>query len=551
MIVNSPKYHYKITWGSGGVQYDVYLQKPIELTRKLVSKEIFWRTESSEWIILRWMNKYIYDTLLAILDDVEGTTFPVYALVHYYDDGITFTRAEFAGTISLDGVSIDRSEGKLSFKPKPYDVYSWYDDCKDNKLSWKSFRSATFVQEFIGFGEYYLAPITHYFNYCVKLSDLITWVCGIYAWKYTFVSDILTSATNPVTNATNELKSTFVTLAYLGKSGARTWANGGVYLIDDVVFYQTDSTHAHFYRALIDNTARVPDANPTYWVIYEPLDDDVILDFQVSDVFDILKKLKIFWYIDPYNNYIVFEHLKYFKNGLNYGGTQGVGVDLTDETKYLPKYHVLKDFNDSCFKPLEYKFEEICAKNTLKYSASPYPPVVLIYDSFLAVQKKNNDETMGKSLGEVGLFILPENYEKVDDSILMLLHADTSSPNICIPVVFGWVNTGGYLADGSISWVPAFLYQLPNAALFVQTLFPKYIKYGLDLSKGTINDVATTFLNTKPYKYQTLRFPRVEAESNYYDIPQLITTELGNGELMDAKILCDTGWVEVKVGFNA
>lgn len=547
MIINSSKYHYKITWGVGGAQWDVVLQKPIELSRKPVTKEIFWRTESTEWVLLRWQNQFVYDKLISILADIEGTTYPIYALVHYYADGITFTKAEYAGTIAIDGIEVDKYAGKITLKPKPYDFYTWYDECKDNKISWKVFKGSTYLQKFISYSNVHNC----YFTDTIKLSDLVKWICANCGdWKYPFESEFLTASVNPVTGEANRVAETFITLGYFGKIDARDWMSGLSYAPDQIVWRELDNNHASYFKCILDNTNSDPYFFPLYWRVYDPVDDDIVMEFQISDIFDLLKEeYNVYWYIDPYTVKTIFEHYKFFDNGLTYTGTPTVGVDFTDETLFPIKYHILKDFNDNYYKSVEYRFDEIVATNTYKYTASTHAPVVLVYDSLLAVKKKNNDETIGKMLGEIELFYDPENFDKVDDGSIMLLCADTSTPRIYLPMRTDGVKIGFMNALGQYYWTGSTT-STQNGACYLAYNWERYMIYGRELSKGMLDGAATTFLNIKPYKFQTLRFPRVLLESDYYELPLLVQTEIGIGRITEVKIMCDTGWAEIKVGFN-
>jgi len=86
MICHGKQYRYKIVFGVSGEQHEVQLTKDLELTRKPQAGEMFYRTESPEWTMLRWKNPTVYDLFITALSDVEAVDYPIYALVHYYAD---------------------------------------------------------------------------------------------------------------------------------------------------------------------------------------------------------------------------------------------------------------------------------------------------------------------------------------------------------------------------------------------------------------------------------------------------------------------------------
>lgn len=547
MICYLRKYHYKITWGVSGEQFDVTLTKEIELTRKQANNEMFFRTESSEWILLKWQNPGVYAKILSMLNDVEGTTEDLFALVHYFADGITYTHPEYAGYVSLDGIKLDEYLGKITFKPKPYDNYTWFDLNKDVKLDYRRFATSTDFKVLR-----YQVPSGYanhaYFQYCLPLLTFIQgipWLLGITDW--TVQSDFFTNATNPVTGAASKTINLYTTPAYLGKSIARDWGDAIPYPLYEEVYYL-----GKFYISINDtggyNLHHHPDLSPTWWgeINRFSATDTPAMGFTLGELFEMLKKVfNCYWYISGGN--LIIENLKYFENAYSYTVPAGVIVDLTNQTTYPIKYQILRDIlnneddQNSNRIPIEFKIEEIPAIENFKYSLSFYDPVKITYSSHLVSKNKIDDTSITNWLGEIDYFH-NDDFDKVDDQTMMLLSANPTPVDFALDIYWDNIVVFQYFVYGM--YYPLYV---QNAYCYLQYTYPLFHTYGRYLLNGTIDGSAMIFDSKKHYLTQQVRYPRFEIESTFTLSPEKIKTDRGNMTVEEIKIICDSGWVEVKL----
>ena len=538
MIRNLRKYHYKINFSDNPEQFDVVLTKEIELSRKQPTDEMFFRTESSEWVLLKWQNPGVYQKLIDAISYPETVDYDIFCLVHYHSDGVTYTHPEYAGYLSFDGIKVDEHLGKISFTPKVYDNYTWYDKQKDQKLNWKGFSGSAYFQTLKLATDLNGTPL--YFVNTLPILYFIQgalWLLGQTAW--TVQSDFFTLSTNPVTGVASTTKDTFVAPGYLCKSWATDWSFTYTYSIGEECFYGNQM----WVSLLQPNLAKTPGFFPTYWELSDRIADDIIMDFTLGEALSMMKKVfNCNWYIS--GNDFIIEHLKYFEGGLSYTPLSGTIIDLTDQGTYPLKYQILRDLNNVDRIPFELKLEEIPALETFGYSLTSYELVSITYTSKLASKTKTNEVKVMPYLGELDYFYNKDT-EKVEDNSMILINAVApGTPGDPFDIVFADVRIKKFEPlSGLFYWD---VVNGQNTNLFLQNLYNWFHKHGRPLLNGTVDEAVTVFDSKRRNMIQNVKYPRLEIESTYTQLPVKIKTNKGNMTIDEIKIICDTGFVEVK-----
>ena len=278
------KYRYYISLDFGTIWNDIYPTNDVLITWKRGNGQFFYRAESSEWKIIGYKNKAIFEKLYQKFRQPTWNTQKILVKIDYYSDNVTFTKQLFLGYVPYSGFFADRTQRIIKIKPKTYDNYSWYEEAKDIKVDLSS------LTKYLVYG---VQPENVFGSYFMKLTDIMEYVLATVNGGLSFQSELFTSDINPVNGTANGYKHILL--------------QGGGYFLADI-----------------------PED-------YKP-------EITLADLIDLFTKaFNCGWHIN--GNWFIVEHKNYYRNGMTYSGTPNVGVDLTDTSVYELKYQTIYNRN--------------------------------------------------------------------------------------------------------------------------------------------------------------------------------------------------------------
>lgn len=243
-----------------------------------------------------------------------------------------------------------------------------------------------------------------------------------------------------------------------------------------------------------------------------------------------------YWYISGSN--LIIEHLSYFEDGLVYGGTPTVGVDLTSIT-YPAKINNTKDANggnaNNKYSFTDFDFPE---REVWKFAEQTGNDGYIEYSSMIVEKEKEVVHQAQFLTTDVELVV--KFPDQVDEDGWMLLACDASNELLKADArKLGY--TPGQAAPGDM------YIDVINGDLYWDNLLPNFWRHGRSLTNIVINGTASTSLSVKRSKHQEkVRFLRMEDIT----ITELIRTHMGDAEVNQMEIETSGDWVLVSLLYD-
>lgn len=225
----------------------------------------------------------------------------------------------------------------------------------------------------------------------------------------------------------------------------------------------------------------------------------------INNVLDMLRTtMGLYWYIDA-DNRLRIEHISFFMNGLNHGGTtnQGVAFDMTKYNDTRTNIPITRASNKVSFDsediPLEIKFEydDACSDYFIRSVISPI-------SGFVNIEKKESWSVKGFSVDVDRMIASPEEFSK--DGFALLA---------CLPLG---------LPDGTFALTD---YGVQNHVFSLSYLLDKYLKYNLPFGSYKYN--GEVYETTLRKKLMTQNVDFIYATD--LDPNKLIKTQIGYGSI--------------------
>jgi len=345
--------------------------------------------------------------------------------------------------------------------------------------------------------------------------------------------------------SSNEYKNIWLlTEVYTSKAlaGSATIPNGR--LLTDVLQYLLGDCEYQFFSQMLQNTT-----NPLTGAFINPLkyltihqNSDVkypdsteqatILNMSLKSLLANLKiMLDLDWIIIE-NAFINFhlEHRKYFENGLSYTNPQIVGLDATTLINEKSGVRYIEGTN--------------------KYNISKAN--VVKYESF-TWENANSENFIGVNMEYIAppaLKDIKENSVSLMTDLPYILNTPDAVSSEGYTMFQNNLVAGIYTVGEEVGLLnPS---NLPNNHLSWANLQPKYLTYGRPTPRGYINnspDNPTTeviFDSTSKQKTQTITIPIC---CDTLEMRELITTDLGNGEIVSTSEDLKTGMITITLKY--
>ena len=239
-----------------------------------------------------------------------------------------------------------------------------------------------------------------------------------------------------------------------------------------------------------------------------------------------------YWYITGGVLYI--EHLKFFEDGLSYGGSPSVGVDLTSAT-YSYKYNNTKDPNgDNRLNEYSFGGSDFPEREVFKLSEQ------LGTDGFLEYTSKaveiGKEVVHNAQVVTTDIELVVKFPEQVDENGWALIACDPSNVMWKRNSYKDGYTPGGAVGDEYTDVI--------NGDLYWDNLLTDWWRYGCALTNIKINGTATTALSLRRSKKQEkVMFLRLDDL-----VPtELVTTHIGDGEIETMEVNTETDWITVSL----
>lgn len=245
------------------------------------------------------------------------------------------------------------------------------------------------------------------------------------------------------------------------------------------------------------------------------------------------KTLGLHWFIErvTVNNavekHLRLEHVKWFRNGGSYSGTQQVGIDLT----------AIKNSRNGktwSFGTSEYAYEKTDMPERYEFAwmddvtelfkgrpidvVSPY------------VEKGRVDEVnVAQFTSDVDMMLLNPSAFSPDGFVVMTVDASTGALPMVSYTIGLYTN---YLQNGLMSF-----FKLQNP----------YLLYDMPAKALKVNGTATTALGVSRHKTQTVNVPYGDDEP---DLQKLITTGIGNGQIKQVSMKLTSRMAKVNLRYD-
>lgn len=299
--------------------------------------------------------------------------------------------------------------------------------------------------------------------------------------------------------------------------------------IDNTITFQSNTTHSEFLYSSANPVSS--DLQPALYLV--PKSNILVGDYdqpsakaiiKLNDVLLMLKNVyNLDWYIDD-SNRLRIEHESWFENGGTYAG-QNIGTDLTAQLE--PKTGKSWGFGAN-----KYKYEKAEMPEQIKFkwmedSSEPFNGFPIEITSNYAQKGNVSERNVSQFITDIDYAqVQPGNFSK---SGFFLLSAFDVSGTMTVPFFTHQI------ADGR-EW------KMQNGYLSNIYLHDKYFKHGLPADNVEINESTTTAATVKKTRIQEIVFP-----STAIDELQLITTELGTGEIKEYETDLESGSHKIKI----
>ena len=259
---------------------------------------------------------------------------------------------------------------------------------------------------------------------------------------------------------------------------------------------------------------------------------------------DLCNTFQLQWCIDGTS--LIIEHYSYFARGKSYTGTPVVYADLTDKTKYKPRYQIIFDL-DGSESDNEYSFTQTEApqKELFNFRDGYDYDGEILYDS--AFCKKDSKEERNIASFMTDLAWLYYYKESSIDDCYCLAVTDSTGKVLRKSTGLRW-RKGNVYYNVNYTLTEA---SFPNGYLMWDNLLKDFWTVNNYFSLCHINGEfsARTVTDTKKLKKQRdIRFPRLE--SGALDPFKLITTNLGDGIIESFDIDTDTDFINVNLAYS-
>jgi len=236
-----------------------------------------------------------------------------------------------------------------------------------------------------------------------------------------------------------------------------------------------------------------------------------------------------YWYMSGSN--LIIEHLSFFEEGLSYGGSPSVGVDLTSVT-YPSKINNTIDVNgnntNNKYNFIDFEFPE---REVWKFAEQLGNDGYIEYSSEIVEKGKEVSHSAQFITTDVELVV--KFPEQVDENGWMILACDPSNE-----LLKADARKLGYRPGQS---APGDLYtDVINGDLYWDNLLPNFWRHGRSLSGLIINGIVDTALSTKRSKHQEkVKFQRMEDIT----MTDLVRTHMGDAEVDQLEINTEIDWI--------
>jgi len=268
---------------------------------------------------------------------------------------------------------------------------------------------------------------------------------------------------------------------------------------------------------------------------------------------DLCESLQLSWCIIDTTLYI--EHINFFVNGFTYTGTQTIYTDLTDQTKYPVKYQVVTD-PDGTSSDREHKYVLTdCPEKEIFHFPDGYD-----YDGQIRYDSKFVKKG-GELKHDISVFmtdfayVLGYRMDSLDDCWCLIAAGVSADGTALIwrrATGLRWVQSPIYLSNNFFRRTESVAvtgFNYPNGDLQWNNILNDLWDYQTIFQTGAINGCYPSVTFNEPFKrikqQRELRFPRVESgEFNPYN---LITTNIGDGQVESFEIDTDTDFIKVQL----
>lgn len=304
--------------------------------------------------------------------------------------------------------------------------------------------------------------------------------------------------------------------------------------IDSSITFQDDINHSEFLYSVINPVSNdpqprlflTPKSNVLRGGYDRPAERALI---KLQDLMTALQNsYNIGWHVDD-NSRLRIEHISWYENGGTYTGTN-VGSDLTNLLN--PKNQKNWSFGVNKYKYNKSEIPERIVHSWMDEVSEPFKGYPIQVNSKYA-QLGNFDER-------------PISIITTDIDYIQAQPATVSQDGFCLLGAFQ-NSEGQYVVPFlDVDLGPNREWKLQNGYLSMIYLQDKYFRHSLPASNVNINEYDTTATTVKRNKAQSLEYPSpIEP-----DPMQLVTTDLGTGEVNNLKINISTNEAKLEINHD-
>jgi len=256
-----------------------------------------------------------------------------------------------------------------------------------------------------------------------------------------------------------------------------------------------------------------------------------------EDFFKSLREMfNCYWYVSGTD--LIIEHKSYFEEGLTYGGSPSIGVDLTD-VLYPARINNTLDPNgnnaNNKYSFVDFEFPE---REVWKFGEQLGNDGYIEYSSEIVEKEKEVAHAAQFITTDVELVV--KFPDQVDENGWMIIACDNSGL-----VLRADARKLGYIPGQG---APGDMYpDVVNGDLYWDNLLPNFWRHGRSLTNIVINGVVSTALSLKRAKRQEkVKFQRMEDIT----ITDLIRTHMGDAEVDQMEVNTEDDWITVSLLYD-